>query len=89
LQHVLFQFLVYYSFFFVGQGSVCPGGYAGLSQGWLWEYHVMLVGLPDVSQAGVELTSGVSGALLFSQCNVAWRSFVCAGGSGYLSFDSS
>jgi hypothetical protein len=27
--------------FFCG-GSVCPGGYAGLSQGWLGEYHVML-----------------------------------------------
>jgi hypothetical protein len=33
------------------------------------------VGLLDVSQAG-------SGALLFSQCNVAWRSFVQAGVQG-------
>jgi hypothetical protein len=41
---VPFQFLVHYSVFFcVGWGSVCPGGYAGLSQGWLWEYHVMFV----------------------------------------------
>jgi hypothetical protein len=24
----------------VGRESVCPGGYAGLSQGWLWEYRV-------------------------------------------------
>jgi hypothetical protein len=40
-------------FFFAGQGSVCSGGYAGLSQGWLWEYHLPLicspVGLLDVS----------------------------------------
>jgi hypothetical protein len=29
-------------FCFVGWESVCPGGYAGLSWGWLGEYHVML-----------------------------------------------
>jgi hypothetical protein len=28
--------------FFVGWVSVCPGSYAGLSQGWLWEYHMTL-----------------------------------------------
>jgi hypothetical protein len=37
-----FQFLVYYSvlflfFFCRAWGSICPGGYAGLSQRWLWE----------------------------------------------------
>jgi hypothetical protein len=47
------------------------------------------VGLLDVSQAGLELVSGGAGALLFSQCNVAWRSFVQAGGSGCRSFASS
>jgi hypothetical protein len=26
----------------VGRGSVCPGGYAGLSQGWVGEYHVTI-----------------------------------------------
>jgi hypothetical protein len=47
------------------------------------------IGLPDVSQASLERASGGMGALLFSQCNVAWRSFVQAGGSGCQSFDSS
>jgi hypothetical protein len=28
--------------FFPGCGSVCPGGYADLAQGCLWEYHVPL-----------------------------------------------
>jgi hypothetical protein len=84
---VPFQFLVYYSVFFVwGRGLVCPGGYAGLSQEWLWEYHMLLIyspiGLLVVSQAGLEQASGGVGALLFSQCNMAWRSFVWAGGSG-------
>jgi hypothetical protein len=62
LLHVPFQFLVYYSVFLWGRGSVCPGGYAGLSKGWLWEYHMMLicspVGLLGVSQAGLEMASG-------------------------------
>jgi hypothetical protein len=36
--------IAYYSVspFFLGCGSVCPGGYAGLAQGYLWEYHVPL-----------------------------------------------
>jgi hypothetical protein len=44
----LFQFFVYYSgfFFFVGQRSVCPGVYPGLSQEWLWWYHVLLICSP-------------------------------------------
>jgi hypothetical protein len=37
-----FQFLVYY-YFFVGRGSVFPGGYAGLSHRWVGEYCVTLV----------------------------------------------
>jgi hypothetical protein len=61
-------------------------------QGWLCEYRVILicspVGLPDVSQASLEPVSGGMGALLFSQCKVAWRSFVWTGGSGCWSFDS-
>jgi hypothetical protein len=36
----------FFFFLFEGRGSVCPGGYAGLSQGWLWEYHVPLTLLP-------------------------------------------
>jgi hypothetical protein len=42
-----------------------------------------------VSQADLETESGGAGALLFSQCNVAWRSFVLAGGSECQSFASS
>jgi hypothetical protein len=42
--HFLFVFssLFIVQFFFVGGGSVCPVGYAGLSQGWLGENHVTL-----------------------------------------------
>jgi hypothetical protein len=63
------------------RGSVCPGDYAGLSQEWLGKYHMMLgahlFGLPNVSQAGLELASGGSGTLpVFSFCNVVWRSFL-------------
>jgi hypothetical protein len=43
LLHVLFSSLFIIQFFFVGHGSVCPGGYAGLSQGWQWEYHMLLI----------------------------------------------
>jgi hypothetical protein len=80
-----FSSLFIIQFFLGGIGeSLCPGGYVGLSQKWLWEYYMMLicspVGLPDVSQAGLEPVSGRAGALLFSQCNVAQRSFVQAGG---------
>jgi hypothetical protein len=80
--YLLFNFFLW--------GVSLPRGYAGLSQGWLGEYHVMLgahlFGLPNVSQAGLELT--VAAAHLFSQCNVVWRSFVWARGSGCKSFDS-
>jgi hypothetical protein len=31
-----------FSFFSLGWGSVCPGGYADLAQGCLWEYRVLL-----------------------------------------------
>jgi hypothetical protein len=49
----------------------------------------LLIGLLVVCQAGLGPASGGAEALLFSQCNVAWRSFVWAGGSGCQSFDSS
>jgi hypothetical protein len=87
---------MYYSVFefLGGQGeSVCPRGYAGLSQVWLWEYPMPLIFSPvdllDVFQEGLEPTSGSMGALLFSQCNMAWRSFVWAEGSRCWGFDSS
>jgi hypothetical protein len=54
LLHVLFCSLLFSLFvFFVGWGSVCPGGYSGLSQGWLWEYFVPLI----CSPVGVRLPS--------------------------------
>jgi hypothetical protein len=72
--------------------SVCPGGCAGLSQGWLGEYRMMLdahlFGMLNVSHAGLESASGGTGALLFSQCNVVW-SLEWAMGSECWSFDSS
>jgi hypothetical protein len=53
---VSFQFLVYCSLFY------CSIFCAGLSQWWLGEYCVtlgtLLFGLPNVSQAGLELASG-------------------------------
>jgi hypothetical protein len=102
LLYVLFQFLVYYSVYLVFFFLFCRAGGVSLSRrlcwfisgfaGSLWDYCMLLicspVGLLDVSQAGLELVS-VIGALLFSQCNVLWRSFVQDGGSGCQSFDSS
>jgi hypothetical protein len=65
--------------------SVCPGVAVGIPCD-AWCSHV---GMPNVSQAGLEPASGSVGALLFSQCKVAWSSFVWAGDSGCRSFDSS
>jgi hypothetical protein len=45
LCHVSLLFLLLitqFLFFFPGWGSVCPGGYADLAQGCLWEYRVLL-----------------------------------------------
>jgi hypothetical protein len=44
LLSVFFVVIAYYSvfFFFPWVGSVCPGGYADLAQGCLWEYCVQL-----------------------------------------------
>jgi hypothetical protein len=44
LLRVFIVLIAYYSvsLFFPGWGSVCPGGYADLAQGFLWEYHVPL-----------------------------------------------
>jgi hypothetical protein len=47
-----------------------------------------LFGLSNVFQEVLELASGDARALLFSQCNMAWRSFLRARGSGCWSFDS-
>jgi hypothetical protein len=44
LQCVFIVLIAYYSvsLFFLGGGLVCPGGYADLAQGCLWEYHILL-----------------------------------------------
>jgi hypothetical protein len=45
LLRVFFVVVAYYSVFFSffpGWGSVCPGGYADLAEGYLWEYCVPL-----------------------------------------------
>jgi hypothetical protein len=77
-------FIVQFGFFFlVGRGCqyaqgdmlIYPGGIP--HNDW-WSP----VGLPNVFHAGLEPASGSVTALLFSQCNVAWRSFPRAGGSG-------
>jgi hypothetical protein len=39
-------YLLFSCFFFCRAGVSCPGGYAGLSQGQLWEYHIPLICLP-------------------------------------------
>jgi hypothetical protein len=38
----LFIIQVFFFSFFSGWGSVCPGGYADLAQGCLWEYCILL-----------------------------------------------
>jgi hypothetical protein len=96
--HPLCCVLVFSSLFlfrcFFGGGSVCPGDYTGLSQGWMGEYRktlgAHLFGLSNVSQAGLEpaVVVALVAVHLFSQCNVAWRSFLWARGSACLNFDS-
>jgi hypothetical protein len=89
LLHVHFQFLVYFqSFsFFLWGGVVSPSRglcwfIPGVAVGIPSDAWCSSVGLPDVSQAGLETASGDVGAVLFSQCKVAWRNFVRAGGLG-------
>jgi hypothetical protein len=43
---LLFSGLFCFVLFLQGGGSVCPGGYAGISQGWLWECCVPLICSP-------------------------------------------
>jgi hypothetical protein len=75
---LLFSF---FSFFPV-LGSVCPGGYAGLAQGCLWEYHV-----PLSSPCGLHLPkwSGswhlvVQELSWFLHLTMEWECYVQAGG---------
>jgi hypothetical protein len=68
---VLFSFF----FFFTGQGVSPSRGLCwfipGVALGIPCDAWCSPVGMPNVSQAGLELAFGGAGALLFSQCNVA------------------
>jgi hypothetical protein len=84
----MFLFSSLFIILFIGgaRGSVCPGGYAVLSHGWLGELCMMLicspVGLLNISQAGLVPVPVGTEALLVSQCNMVW-----AGSSRCRSFD--
>jgi hypothetical protein len=54
----------------------------GVAGGILHDAWCSPVGLLNVSQAGLEPASGGTAALLFSQCNMVWRNFPWANGSG-------
>jgi hypothetical protein len=81
LCHVSLLFLLlitHFLFFSPVWELVCPGGYADLAQGCLWEYHVPLSSpcgphLPKPSGGGLR-------ALLVSLFNVKWRCSAYAGG---------
>jgi hypothetical protein len=82
-----FLFIIQF-FFFAGQGSVCPGGYADLSQEWLWGYHVPLICLP----VGLRLPSRLGAGVYqrgnppgFSMYHGAWKLCVGWGCKGVLS----
>jgi hypothetical protein len=68
----LFIIQGFFYFFFCGQGSVCPGGYAGLSRVGCGQTmsHLFAHLFFCVTQACVELASCSVVTLLFSQCNV-------------------
>jgi hypothetical protein len=42
MSFLLLLLIIHFFSFFPGWGSVCPGGYANLAQGCLWEYCVLL-----------------------------------------------
>jgi hypothetical protein len=88
----LFSVPCLFWFFWGGQGISLPRGLCwfipGVGGGISRDNWCSPVSLLNVSQAGLELTSGGTGALLFSQCTVVWGSFVWAMGSGCQSFDS-
>jgi hypothetical protein len=99
LLHVLFsslfiiQFFVLFCFVLWSGGRSIQGAMLVYPRGGCGSTmcHLFAHLLVCVSQAGLELpsTSGSMGSLLFSQCNMAWRSFVWAGGSGCWSFANS
>jgi hypothetical protein len=42
MSFLLLLLIIHFFFFFPCWGLVCPGGYADLAQGCLWEYHMLL-----------------------------------------------
>jgi hypothetical protein len=74
--------------FFPRWRSVCPGGYAALAQGCLWEYHgTVKLTLSESSQAVWVWAAGSwwpaaggPGALLIFPFNMKWRCSALAGG---------
>jgi hypothetical protein len=90
LLHVLSPPCLLFSFFFFLQGRgqsvqgaklVYPRGGCRDTAGHLFAHLLVCV-----SQAGLEPISGCTGALLLSQCNVAWKRFAQAKGLGCRSF---
>jgi hypothetical protein len=73
-------------FFFPGQVSVCPVGYAGLSQGWLWDYRMLLICSPVHLCLPKRFIACVEWHRSPPVFSVVWRSFVQAGGLGCQSF---
>jgi hypothetical protein len=79
-------FLLFFVFVFCGAAGqsaqeLCwfiPGVVVGI----LHDAWCSPVDLPNVSQPGLEPASGGVVALLFSQCNMAWRSFPQSRGAG-------
>jgi hypothetical protein len=87
-----YQVLIYYSvFFFAGLGQSVQGAMLVYLRGGCGSRVCCLFAhlLVCISQAGLEPASDGMGALLVSQCNVVWRSFVQAGGLGCRGFGSS
>jgi hypothetical protein len=83
LSHVslLFLLLICQFLFFPWWRSVCPGGYAALAQGCLWEYRCTAkLTLSMSSHAVWAQATGSLGALLVSPFNVKWRFSALAGG---------
>jgi hypothetical protein len=67
--------------FFPGWRSVCPGGYAALTQACLWEYcSTAKLTWSVSSQALWAWVTGSQGALLVSPFNMKWRFSAPAGG---------
>jgi hypothetical protein len=90
-----FQFIVYCSVFFFflqGCGQTAQGAMlvylrgGSVSTKWHLVFTCLVCWMTSKQVCSQLLATAA--VHLFSQCNVAWRSFLCARGSGCLSFDS-